>query len=110
MKAGAADFIEKPYSNATLLESIGRALATVQAGQAVQIDPDDTRTRIAGLTPRERDILQQLVVGHPNKIIAYHLNISPRTVEIHRANVRSEERRVGKECVSTCRSRWSPSH
>src|SRR3546814_2957742 len=85
MKAGAADFIEKPYSNATLLESIGRALATVQAGQAVQIDPDDTRTRIAGLTPRERDILQQLVVGHPNKIIAYHQNISPRTVE------RSEE-------------------
>ncbi|MFC3675411.1 response regulator FixJ [Ferrovibrio xuzhouensis] len=87
MKAGAADFIEKPYSNATLLDSIGRALAAAQAGQAVQIDPDDTRTRIAGLTPRERDILQQLVVGHPNKIIAYHLNISPRTVEIHRANV-----------------------
>src|SRR3546814_15203488 len=109
MKAGAADLIEKPDSNATLLESIGHALATVQAGQAVQIDPDDTRTRIAGLTPRERDILQQLVVGHPNKIIAYHLNISPRTVEIHRANVmkkikaaRSEERREGKECVSTC--------
>ena len=87
MKAGATDFIEKPYSNGALLEAIGRALSSAQAGQAPQIDPDDTRNRIAGLTPRERDILQQLVIGHPNKIIAYHLNISPRTVEIHRANV-----------------------
>lgn len=87
MKAGATDFIEKPYSNATLLESIARALAAAGAGQATPIDPEDTRARIAGLTPRERDILQQLVIGHPNKIIAYHLNISPRTVEIHRANV-----------------------
>lgn len=91
MKAGATDFIEKPYANSTLLEAIGRALASAQAGSlagaAAPIDTADTRARIDGLTPRERDVLQQLVIGHPNKIIAHHLNISPRTVEIHRANV-----------------------
>lgn len=87
MKAGATDFIEKPYANAALLEALGRALASAQAGTAAQIDTADTRARIDALTPRERDVLQQLVIGHPNKIIAHHLNISPRTVEIHRANV-----------------------
>jgi two-component system response regulator FixJ len=95
MKAGAIDFIEKPYVHATLLEAIRRALASAPAnargdipgGRAAPLDTDDIRARIAALTPRERDVLQQLVIGHPNKIIAHHLNISPRTVEIHRANV-----------------------
>jgi len=87
MKAGAADFIEKPYSNSTLLEAIDRALTSAHTGLLTPIDPADTQARIAALTPRERDILRQLVIGHPNKIIAYHLSISPRTVEIHRANL-----------------------
>jgi two-component system response regulator FixJ len=59
MKAGASDFIEKPYSNATLLEAIGRALSSAQAGRPAQIDAADTKARIAALTPRELDILQQ---------------------------------------------------
>lgn len=87
MKAGAADFIEKPYSNASLLDAVARALAGSQADGPAPLDQAEMRQRIAALTPRERDILQQLVIGHPNKVIAHHLDISPRTVEIHRANL-----------------------
>jgi two-component system response regulator FixJ len=87
MKAGALDFIEKPYTNAAMQEAVRRALDSARAGALGQIDQFDARSRIASLTARERDILRLLVIGHPNKIIAFQLNISPRTVEIHRANV-----------------------
>jgi two-component system response regulator FixJ len=87
MKAGALDFIEKPYSNAALLEAVRRGLDAARAGSLGQVDHSDARARLESLTGRERDVLRQLVIGNPNKIIAFHLNISPRTVEIHRANV-----------------------
>lgn len=82
MKAGAADFIEKPFSDEVLLTSIKTALARVGRGADAVID-----ARLESLTPRERDVLELLVVGHPNKVIAHRLDISPRTVEIHRARV-----------------------
>ena len=87
MRAGAFDFVEKPYTNDVLLGAIERALQTSHQPTFTDVQPDEVSTRIEGLTPRERDVLEQLVVGHPNKIIAHELSISPRTVEIHRANL-----------------------
>lgn len=87
MKSGAVDFIEKPYTTAAMMDAVHRALESARAGVLGQVDLADARNRVASLTSRERDILRLLVIGHPNKIIAFQLNISPRTVEIHRANV-----------------------
>jgi len=87
MKAGALDFIEKPCSNTVLRDAVQRALDSARAGALAQVDQADASHCVASLTARERDVMRLLVIGHPNKIIAYQLNISPRTVEIHRANV-----------------------
>lgn len=86
MKSGAMDFLEKPYSKETLLETVDRALA-VTGGSLADIVPAEVAGRVAELTPRERDVLERLVEGKPNKIIAHELQISPRTVEIHRASL-----------------------
>jgi two-component system response regulator FixJ len=87
MKAGAIDFIEKPYNNQTILDAVRQALA--RSGTAATNDAEAVKAAalVAQLTPREHDVLQNLVIGRPNKIIAYVLKISPRTVEIHRANL-----------------------
>ena len=87
MKAGALDFIEKPYSDAELLASVRSALARVADTRHSGMIVEAARARIAVLTPRERDVLMRLVEGRPNKVIAHELGISPRTVEIHRANM-----------------------
>lgn len=89
MKFGAVDFIEKPFSDDVLLEAIRSALArnSQSAGDAGQI-----RARIATLTPREKEVLDGLLAGHPNKTIAFDLGLSPRTVEAHRANVMTKMR------------------
>jgi two-component system response regulator FixJ len=82
MKAGAVDFIEKPFSDDTILASIEAARSkTVRAADPLLI------ARVDSLTPREREVLELLVIGHPNKVVAHQLDISPRTVEIHRAHV-----------------------
>ena len=82
MKAGAVDFIEKPFNDEAMLASIQSALKhQVRAVDRALIQ------RVESLTPREREVLELLVIGHPNKVIAYRLDISPRTVEIHRAHV-----------------------
>ena len=86
MKAGAIDFVEKPYRNEAILELVDRALSLAGEGAALVVSADAAE-RIAGLTPRERDVLERLVAGKPNKIIAHELQISPRTVEIHRSNL-----------------------
>jgi two-component system response regulator FixJ len=87
MKAGALDFIEKPFAEERLLAAINACAQSVSA----TADRDGARSfalqRIASLSGRERDVLRGLVAGHANKLIAHELGISPRTVEIYRANV-----------------------
>ena len=87
MKFGAVDFLEKPFDDDALLVSVRAALARTE--QEEQRDAERTRLkqRLATLSTREREVLDGLIAGLPNKTIAYDLGISPRTVEIHRANV-----------------------
>jgi two-component system, LuxR family, response regulator FixJ len=87
MKFGAVDFLEKPFDDNVLLASVRSALNRSEASAAIETERAELRARIAKLTPRERDVLDGLVAGHPNKVIAFNLEISPRTVEIYRANV-----------------------
>lgn len=87
MKAGAVDFIEKPYSDETILGSVNNALESGAPGTGKGTAVEETASRIALLSPRERQVLDQLIIGHQNKMIAYELGISPRTVEIHRSRV-----------------------
>jgi two-component system, LuxR family, response regulator FixJ len=87
MKAGAMDFIEKPFDGETILASVRRATAYASEGRIQVAEGHAIRGRIAALTERERQVLGHLVAGRPNKVIAYELDISPRTVEIHRANL-----------------------
>lgn len=87
MKAGAVDFIEKPFEKAVLLGAIEEGFARIEQAGRGRARADEAKLRLEALTPREADVLQGLVRGHPNKTIAYDLGISPRTVEIHRANL-----------------------
>jgi two-component system response regulator FixJ len=90
MKAGAVDFIEKPFEKAVLLSAIEEGIARIEASGQKRARAEEAEVRLQALTPRERDVLEGLVRGHPNKTIAYDLDISPRTVEIHRANLMSK--------------------
>jgi two-component system, LuxR family, response regulator FixJ len=87
MKSGAVDFLEKPFDDDVLLASVRTALNRSEASAALETERAEIRARIATLTHREHEVLNGLIAGHPNKIIAYDLQISPRTVEIYRANV-----------------------
>jgi two-component system response regulator FixJ len=87
MKLGAADFLEKPFEDDLLLGAVRSALQDQASQQGQQAQRAIIEARLANLSPRERQVLDGLVVGHPNKTIAFDLNISPRTVEIYRANV-----------------------
>jgi two-component system response regulator FixJ len=87
MKAGAVDFIEKPFTDTAILDSVGRGLARADRATTDRAFAADAATRLQALTAREREVLDRLVQGQPNKVIAYELGISPRTVEIHRARV-----------------------
>ena len=87
MKSGAVDFLEKPFDDETLLNAIGGAFA--KASRLIGGDREAVRAaqRIATLSPREREVLDALLAGRPNKVIAFDLNISVRTVEVHRARM-----------------------
>ena len=86
MKAGASDFLEKPYSDDVLLRSIEVALEKEQR-TARDRDIADAVRRIGILSPREKEVLDGMMAGRPNKLIAYQLGISVRTVEVHRARM-----------------------
>lgn len=87
MKAGAVDFVEKPFADDAILEAVRLALARAASARMERAPEGEIHGRLAQLTQRERDVLQAMVTGHPNKVIAHLLQISPRTVEIHRARV-----------------------
>lgn len=87
MKAGAIDFLEKPFEEAGLLSSIKVALARRASGGAKNEEAERVRAKLSELTPREKEVLDQLIEGHQNKMIAHNLDISPRTVEVYRGRV-----------------------
>lgn len=87
MKSGASDFIEKPIDDEVMLAAVRRALDRQEADTQRTAEHRHISMRLETLSARERQVLEGLVAGHPNKIIAFNLSISPRTVEIYRANV-----------------------
>jgi two-component system response regulator FixJ len=87
MKAGAIDFIEKPFDDDVLVSAIQNAVKRYDRTGARELEATQTRTKLASLSTRENEVLQGLLAGHPNKTIAYDLKLSARTVEVHRANV-----------------------
>jgi two-component system, LuxR family, response regulator FixJ len=87
MKLGAFDFIEKPFDDEALLSSVRHALGRHEKDARRDAERSKVHERLALLSARERQVLDGLVLGHANKIIAFDLGISPRTVEIYRANV-----------------------
>jgi two-component system response regulator FixJ len=87
MKYGASDFLEKPFDDDTLLGAVRKALSETAASQEDHALRTAVTQRMASLSARERQVLDGLLAGHPNKTIAYDLGISPRTIEIYRANV-----------------------
>ena len=87
MKAGVVDFIEKPFDPEQILDCVGRCIASLTSLEADRTARDEARSRLATLTPRERQVFEALIDGCSNKEIALRLEISPRTVEIFRAKV-----------------------
>jgi two-component system, LuxR family, response regulator FixJ len=84
MKAGVVDFVEKPFSDEVMVRAVRTALTAPPTADAAR---QDALSKLEGLSPRERDVLLGVVAGKANKVIAHDLQISPRTVEIYRANL-----------------------
>jgi FixJ family two-component response regulator len=87
MRAGAVDFVQKPFSEQSLLDRIQQALERDTRSRALLVSRDKILQRIATLTPREKQVMDRVVSGEANKVIAIELGVSERTVEIHRARV-----------------------
>jgi two-component system response regulator FixJ len=87
MKAGAVDFLEKPFDDEKMLSSVRRALEIGSRARSRNAEANTAKNLLASLTPRERGVLDKLVQGRSNKVVAFELGISPRTVEIHRAHI-----------------------
>ncbi len=90
MKAGAVDFLAKPIERPLLLDAIDRAFARIDTAEGRALEEAEACRQVDLLTPRERDVLEGLAQGLPNKTIAYDLGISSRTVEVHRASIMSK--------------------
>ncbi|GAA3969244.1 response regulator transcription factor [Allohahella marinimesophila] len=87
IKSGALDFIQKPYQEEELLSKVREAIRLEQAGHGKNEEKTLLQKKIASLTPRETEIMDLMIAGNANKVIAIDLNISQRTVEIHRSRV-----------------------
>lgn len=87
MQRGAVDFLEKPFRRDTLISAVERGDLALTDQTAIAEHKLEAQNRLNRLTPRERDVMKGLAMGYPNKTIAYDLGISPRTVEVHRANL-----------------------
>lgn len=87
VKNGAWDFLEKPFQDNELVDRVEQALAAASAVCHAEQEARRLRQALASLSPREREVLDELIRGHYNKNIADHLGITPRTVEFHRANI-----------------------
>jgi len=87
LKQGASDFLEKPADPRTMLDAVGKALASDKAARGVHESRESLLAEIAELTPREREVLTEMVAGYLSKQIADHLNISTKTVEAHRLRI-----------------------
>ncbi|WP_417622432.1 response regulator transcription factor [Parasphingorhabdus sp.] len=87
MRAGAINFLEKPYEKEALIAAMDEAFSRLEDSDLKEMAASEAEVRLACLTGRERDVLEGLMTGYPNKTIAYDLGISPRTVEIYRANM-----------------------
>ena len=90
VKAGALDFIEKPFSDQLLLDRVRQALEIDRQSREVRVRREDARRRLASLSAREREVLTLVAAGKANKEIAAALGLSPKTVEVHRAHVMSK--------------------
>ncbi len=87
MQLGAVDFVQKPYRDQELLDKIRKAMELDAQRQDVRLEKQEIQRRMDSLTPREREIMEMMIDGNANKVIAIDLNISQRTVEIHRSRV-----------------------
>ncbi len=87
LRAGALDFIEKPFDESALIEAVRAAMRAGERAHDSSLAASEVQVRIDSLTPREREVLDCLVVGRPNKITAFELGMSVRTVEVHRARI-----------------------
>ncbi len=87
MKLGAVDFLEKPFDDDALLTAVRMALSKNREDSEQELRKAEVKERLASLSPREQQVLNGLVAGHPNKTIAFDLGISARTVEVYRANL-----------------------
>jgi two-component system, LuxR family, response regulator FixJ len=92
MQAGAFDFLQKPFREQDLIDRIQRALAKDRDNRAALGERDLIRQRLDSLTPRELEVLERVNHGKPNKVMAAELNVSQRTIEIHRARVMEKMR------------------
>jgi two-component system, LuxR family, response regulator FixJ len=87
MKQGAVDLLEKPFRVDDLVNAVRKALSLGRGARIGGANAPEVRARLAALSARENEVLDRLIRGQPNKVIAYEMGISPRTVEVHRANV-----------------------